>query len=102
MNTTAIVEEVAGLVAASEALRAENERLRRTMVNSEKFYNVPLPLPVVAMLHSVSPYIVREYIKLGLIEKHPSSTDAKILVRASEALVLDFTELKKQAKLQRL
>lgn len=102
MNAAAIVEEVASLVAASESLRAENERLKSTMVNSEKFYNVPLPLPVVAMLHSVFPYIVREYIKLGLIEKHPSSTDAKILVRASEALVLDFTELKKQAKLQRL
>ena len=35
---------------------------------------------------------------MGLIPKHPDSTDGKILIRASDAMVLDFDELQKQSK----
>lgn len=98
MEATAVLSEVAALVNECQSLRAENERLKRSSVNADRFYNVALSTTDVARLHSVSDYLVRKYIELGLIEKHPLSTDKKLFIRASVALTLDFTELKKKSK----
>lgn len=98
METASVVQEVVALVHENQILRAENERLRQSTVNADRFYNVALSTTDVARLHSVSDYLVRKYIELGLIEKHPLSTDKKLFVRASVALTLDFTELKNKSK----
>ncbi len=65
---------------------------------ANKFYSRKMSLAMVAHLHEVHCVTVRKYVKLGLIETHPDSTDAKIIIRASIALGLDFSRLKKEAK----
>lgn len=101
MEAASVVQEVVALVHENQILRAENERLKQSAVNADRFYNVALSTSDVARLHSVSDYLVRKYIELGLIDKHPMSTDAKMYVRASEALMLDFKEMKEKAKYMR-
>ena len=75
------------------------KELEKSNCNVEKFYSVAFDIETVAKLHGVSKYIVRSYINLGLIDKHPNSTDSRFLIRASEALILDFKHLREQAKL---
>lgn len=101
MEAAAVVNEVVALVNENRMLKAENDHLRRSAVNADRFYNVALSTTDVARLHSVSDYLVRKYVELGLIDRHPSSTDKKILVRASDALLLDFKEMKEKAKYMR-
>lgn len=101
MEAASVVQEVVALVHENQILRAENERLRNSAVNADRFYNVALSTADVARLHSVSDYLVRKYIGLGLIDRHPMSTDAKMYVRASDALLLDFKEMKEKAKYMR-
>lgn len=69
---------------------------------AQRYYAKVLTVPVIAFLNDVNEDTVRKYIKLGLIPLHPKSTDSKLLVRASDAIVLDFTEMKKQSKTVRL
>lgn len=92
---TSIVEQVINLVKNNEKLSEEIMSLREKSVSVDKFYNVALTTNMVAELHSVTPALVRKYVKLGMIDEHPKSTDSKILIRASDALRLDFKKLKK-------
>lgn len=98
MKTESILKEVTELIAEYESVRANLESVRESTISVDKFYNVALTTDVVANLHSVSSALVRKYIKLGLIDTHPLSSDSKLLVRASDALVIDFKELKSKAK----
>lgn len=93
------IQAVVDLAGENASLRKENARIMNSYVNVERFDNVPMPVSMVAELHSVSPELVRKYVKKGLIETHPKSTDAKILIRASDALRLDFKELRKIYKI---
>lgn len=93
------IQAVIDLAGENDSLRRENDRIKRSCVNVERFYNVPMTVSMVAELHSVSPGLVRKYVKKGLIETHPESTDAKILIRVSDALMLDFKELRKLYKI---
>lgn len=95
MDTAMTIQAVVDLAGENASLRQENARIMNSYVNVERFDNVPMPVSMVAELHSVSPELVRKYVKKGLIETHPGSTDAKILIRASAALRLDFKELRK-------
>lgn len=79
-------------------LERENEKLRASQVNASRFYAVAFGVNVVSKMHDVSPYLVREYVKMGLIPQHPRSTQAKILIRLSDALLLDFNMLREEAK----
>ena len=69
--------------------------------NANKFYGLKMPVEMVALLHDVNKVTVRKYVKLGLIETHPESSDAKIIIRASVALTLDFTKLKRDGRRER-
>lgn len=95
-----IVEETTKIVAENESLKREIEMMKSRMVNVDKFYNVPLTSEMVARLHSVSQSIVQKYVRYGLIPTHPLSSDSKILVRATDALLLDFAKMKRQLKLK--
>lgn len=95
------VRIVAELVNRKAQLEQENERLRVTMVDTERFHNVPMSLDVAGQLHGVSAKVVRRLVELGLISKHPQSTDRKILIRASEAIRMDIDQLRKLAALKR-
>lgn len=97
-----LIGDVSVFVDNYNRLERRCSELESSKLNAERFYAVPLGVEVVAKLHGVSPYLVREYIKLGLIHTHPSSTDAKILIRGSEALMLDFHKMKEKAKSMRL
>lgn len=89
---------VAELVNRKTQLELENENLKATRVDSEKFYSVPMTLEVAGQLHGVSAKVLRRLVELGLITKHPQSSDSKILIRASEAIRMDIDELKIRAK----
>lgn len=95
------VRIVAELVNRKTMLEQENERLRATMVDTERFHNVPMSLEVAGQLHGVSAKVVRRLVDLGLIARHPQSTDSKILIRASEAIRMDIDQLRNLAALKR-
>ena len=97
MTESDILGGVAELINRNRELEKKLERC----IAVDKFYNTALTTEDVAKLHGVSAGIVRKYIDLGLIEKHPMSTDGKWLVRGSVALSLDFDKLKKEAKFLR-
>lgn len=65
---------------------------------ADRFYSKALTADVVAKLHDQSKPTVLKYVKLGLIPKHPNSRDTRILIRASDAIVLDFVELQHKSK----
>lgn len=101
MEATAVLSEVAALVNECQALRAENERLRQSAVNADRFYSAMLSTDEVGRLHGVSKDTVLNYVKRGLIEKAPDSTDGKVKIRASVALMLDFGKMKDKLKYMR-
>ncbi len=76
--------------------------LETSQYNANKFYAVAFGIDTVSKMHDVSPYLVREYVKMGLIPQHPRSSQAKILIRLSDALLLDFNSLREAAKLRRI
>ena len=90
ITASQIFEHVATLEAQNSLLA---EKLSRT-INADQFYSSAMTTEEVARLHGVTPSRVRDYAKNGLIELHPDSTDAKMLFRASSALLLNFKELK--------
>lgn len=94
MKGTELIEQVAELVSRNSML----EEAVAGMVPVDKFYDTALTTEMVGVLHGVSAGIVRRYIKYGLIPLHPMSTDAKLLVRGSVALSLDFDEIRRKAK----
>lgn len=97
MNQMRIIEDITELVAKVSSLEYENRELKdRKSIDATRFYASALNVESVASLHGVHPDTVRKYIQMGCIEKHPDSTDAKILIRASTALTLDFKELKRK------
>ena len=96
-----LIGEIAVFVDSYNRMERRCNELEASQYNAEKFYAVPLGVDVVARLHNVSAYLVRRYVKLGLIPTHPSSTDAKIIIRGSDALLLDFNELREKAKSMR-
>ncbi|OFY43962.1 MAG: hypothetical protein A2X18_07480 [Bacteroidetes bacterium GWF2_40_14] len=98
MSTAEVISEILQISSEKEQLKMENDHLKANSVNAQKFYNSALTTEAVASLHSVSTALVRRYVKLGYIEQHPNSTDAKILVRASTALLLDFKNLRYNSK----
>lgn len=96
------VAEVLGsiqeLAFENEKVKEEIEYLKAHCANVDRFYAKTMSVELVAYLHDVHPNTVRKYVNCGLIEKHPSSTQGKIKIRASEALTLDFGELRKKSK----
>lgn len=97
MNEEELILSINELVSQKRLLE---KRLENT-VNADKFYDSALNTDAVASLHGVSPSVVRKYMKLGLIEPHPMSSEGKLLIRGSVALLLDFCQLKKKAKFLR-
>ena len=93
-----LLRGMAEVINSNELLKQENERLRTYCVDAEKFYSVPMTLEVAGQLHGVSAKVLRRLVDLGLIAKHPKSSDSKILIRASEAIRMDIDVLKEQAK----
>lgn len=101
MEAASIVREVVELVHENQALRAENERLKQSSVNADRFYSAMLSTEEVGRLHGVNKATVLNYVKRGLIEKAPDSTDGKVWIRASVALMLDFGKMKEKLKYMR-
>jgi hypothetical protein len=102
MNTTTrdIIGHIQTLDYENARLKDELSMLKGRNVDAHKFYAVATSVEVVANLHNVHPDTVRKYVSVGLIDKHPDSMETKILIRASDALMLDFSELKQRYKLR--
>lgn len=98
MDADRILADFMCLVDGYRRLEKRCSELEANKVNADRFYNWAVDVDSVAAMHGVSKYAVREYIRMGLIEPHPDSTDRRFLVRGSTALLLDFKELKKEAK----
>lgn len=98
MHSRGIIGYLQTLEYENTKLKEENSELKDNRMDAGRFYAAALNVEAVATLHNVHPDTVRKYVSLGCIEKHPDSTDAKILIRASEALMLDFKELRKKGK----
>lgn len=96
MNARDIIGYVQEMEFENTKLKEELSQLKGSRVDAGRFYAVAATIEMVAALHNVHPDTVRKYVSLGLIEKHPDSMDAKFLIRASDALTLDFTELKRR------
>lgn len=96
-----LLRGMAEVINSNELLKQENERLRTNCVDTERFYSVPMTLEVAGQLHGVSAKVLRRLVELGLIAKHPKSSDSKILIRASEAIRMDIDSLREKAKMQR-
>lgn len=93
-----VVRIVAEMVERNTLLELENKMLRDKLVDSERFYSVPMSLEVAGQLHGVSAKVIRRLVELGLIPKHPQSSDSKILIRTSDVLRMSIEELKEKAK----
>lgn len=89
------------LIDSYRDLERRNKVLEESQVNASRFYNWAVSVEEIAKMHNVSKYIVQTYIKMGLIETHPNTTPARYLVRGSVALLLDFDQLREQAKYKR-
>jgi hypothetical protein len=100
INTGEIIGHIQNMEYENNRLKEELSTLKGRKLDAGRFYAVAVNVETVATLHNVHPDTVRKYVSLGLIEKHPDSMDAKILIRASDALLLDFTELKRQYRLR--
>lgn len=96
-----LLRGIAEVINSNELLKQENERLRTNCVDTERFYSVPMTLEVAGQLHGVSAKVLRRLVDLGLIAKHPKSSDSKILIRASEAIRMDIDKLRTLATLKR-
>ena len=93
-----LLGDVSVFVNEYNRLQRRCKELEQSQVNAQKFYAVGLNTDTVARMHDVSPHLVRKYVEMGLIPRHPKSTPAKILVRGSDALTLDFERLRQEAK----
>lgn len=97
MMNDEIVGSISQIVEENHRLVQEMEIMKHRCIDTEKFYAVAVGVEIVAKMHNVSTQTVRKYIEMGLIERHPNSMDAKLVIRMSDALRLDFGELKRQA-----
>ena len=97
-----LLGDVTVFVNRLNALERRCAELERSRFNAERFYAVACNVETVARMHDVSPYLVREYVRLGLIPTHPRTTPAKIMIRLSDALLLDFSSLRDVAKMKRM
>ncbi len=102
ISTVNIIGHIQTMEYENRRLKEELTALKGCKLDAGRFYAVAVGIETVATLHNVHPDTVRKYVSLGLIEKHPNSMDAKILIRASDALLLDFAELKRKYRLRHL
>ena len=97
--TSRVLSDVVAVIDGYRSLQKRCQELEANTVNADRFYNWAVPVETVASMHGVSMYLVRKYIELGLIEKHPNSKTGKFFVRGSVAIMLDFNALREKAKL---
>ena len=64
----------------------------------KKFYGTAITVDACARMHNVCVETVREYVHAGFIPTHPDSTSRKILILTTDALLLDFKQLKQKYK----
>ena len=98
LDIVEILGSIQEMAFENEKVNEEIERLKKYCVNADKFHAKTMSVELVAYLHDVHPNTVRKYVNCGLIEKHPTSSQTRIKIRASDALMLDFATMKKKAK----
>ena len=97
-STVEVIGVIQDLDYDNKKLVEKVEYLETHCANVDKFYAKTMSVELVAYLHDVHVNTVRKYVNCGLIEKHPSSSNGKIFIRASEAMTLDFQELRRKSK----
>lgn len=87
---------IRGLELAKIELTQKVEQLESRTINIDKFESTAITVEACARMHGVCVQTVRQYIKEGYIPEHPDSTDRKILIRTSDAILLNFRQLRKK------
>ena len=77
-------------------LEATVARMKQECFDPQKFYGTAVD--ACARMHNVCVETVREYVHAGFIPTHPDSTSRKILILTTDALLLDFKQLKRKYK----
>lgn len=98
INSSNIAAYVRELEFTNSELSEIVKRLQEEAIDPQKFYGTAISVDACARIHGVCAQTVRQYIHAGYIPKHPDSTDHKLLIRTSDALILDFRKLKMQNK----
>ena len=79
-------------------LEATITRMKKECFDPKKFYGTAITVDACAWMHNVCVETVREYVHAGFIPTHPDSTSRKILILTTDALLLDFKQLKQKYK----
>ncbi len=78
-----------------EAKCAAQEELLSHSVDVRRFDSIGMTVKEVARYLDMRPSTVRDYAKRGLLILHPDSTDAKIVVKASDVLLKTKDQLRR-------
>jgi len=98
MNGADISRYVFELESKAQTLTEQLEMVKKRSIDSTRFSSGTMTVAAIADLHGVHRDTVRKYIELGLIPKHPDSTDAKLLVSGAVGVSLDFDALRRESK----
>ncbi len=95
INAGSIAEYVRELEFENEKLKEELSETKEGTIRADKFYGTAITVDACAAMHGVCRTTVFNYIAKGFIPRHPNSTDHKILIRTSDALLFDFKQARK-------
>lgn len=90
-----IAEYVRELEFENEKLKEQLSEVKEGTVRADKFYGTSITVEACAAMHGVCRSTVCNYVAKGYIPRHPNSTDHKILIRTSDALLFDFKQARK-------
>ena len=98
LSASRVFEYISTLEESKKSLELELQRVKENSINASDFDKSYLTVESVALMHNVTTQTVRKYIRYGVIDEHPNSMPSKVLIRTSDALRINFKELKRNLK----
>lgn len=95
IDSLTISTYVRGLELTNMELTQKVKQLESKSINIDKFENTAITVEACARMHGVCVQTIRQYIREGYIPEHPDSTDRKKLIRTSDAILLNFKEMRR-------
>lgn len=101
MDSLKISAYVRGLELAKRELEHKVHELESHNINISKFECTAITIEACARMHGVCVQTVRQYVHEGYIPLHPDSMTRKLLIRTSDAIMLDFKKLRRELNIRR-